>query len=160
VSYDKTLKVGPYNFGFLDSKENWVEHFPYQNGLLIWLWDTSQADNNVSAHPGQGLILPIDAHATPLKWSDGTYMRQRIQSYDSTFTLEPTDGVTLHKLGVATKIKSQKGVSVFDDRKGTYYYAATPYAGVQVPDTNTKIKILTQSRDGSTVTVAVGASTK
>jgi immune inhibitor A len=87
-------------------------------------------------------------------------MRQRIQSYDSTFTLEPTDGVTLHKLGVATKIKSQKGVSVFDDRKGTYYYAATPYAGVQVPDTNTKIKILTQSRDGSTVTVAVGASTK
>jgi hypothetical protein len=29
-----------------------------------------------------------------------------------------------------------------------------------VPDTNTKIKILTQSKDGSTVTVAVGASTK
>jgi immune inhibitor A len=160
VSYDQTLKVGPYNFGFLDTKENWVEHFPYQNGLLIWLWDTSQGDNNVSAHPGQGLVLPIDAHAKPLKWSDGTVMRNRIQAYDSTFTLEPTDALTLHKLSAATKIKSQKGAPVFDDRKGTYYYAANPYGGVQVPDTNTKIRILWQTKGGSTVTVAVGPSTK
>ena len=33
---------------------DWVEHYPYQNGLLIWQWDTSQADNNVGAHPGAG----------------------------------------------------------------------------------------------------------
>ena len=87
-------------------------------------------------------------------------MRSRIQTFDSPFTLERTDAITLHKLSVATKIKSRKGVSVFDDRKGTYYYDTSPYAGVKVPDTNTKISILKQSKDGSTVTVAVGASKK
>jgi hypothetical protein len=46
TSASLSLKTGPYNFGFLDAEENWVEHFPYQNGLLIWLRDTSQGDNN------------------------------------------------------------------------------------------------------------------
>jgi immune inhibitor A len=35
VSYDKTLKTGPYNFGFSTTRPDWVEHYPYQNGLLI-----------------------------------------------------------------------------------------------------------------------------
>ena len=52
MSYDKTLKTGPYNFGWASTKPDWVEHFPYQNGLLIWQWDTSQPDNNVGVHPG------------------------------------------------------------------------------------------------------------
>ena len=30
-------------------RPDWVEHFPYQNGLLVSYWDTSQADNNESA---------------------------------------------------------------------------------------------------------------
>ncbi len=43
VGYDKSLKTGPYNFGFLDNPnlQNWVEHFPYQDGLLVWYYDTS-----------------------------------------------------------------------------------------------------------------------
>lgn len=35
VSFDQYLKTGPYNFGFLNTKPDWVEHFPYQQGLLI-----------------------------------------------------------------------------------------------------------------------------
>ncbi|MEU6093286.1 immune inhibitor A domain-containing protein [Streptomyces sp. NPDC047079] len=158
VSYDATLKTGPYNFGFLNTKPNWVEHYPYQNGLLVWYWDTSQADNNVSEHPGEGLILPVDAHPKPLKWTDGTYLRPRMQGFDSTFTLEPTDTITLHSNGVATKIKSQRGVPVFDDHKGTYYSSETPYASVKVPDTHTKIRLLRQTRNGSVLTVAVQPS--
>ncbi|MGW1257804.1 immune inhibitor A domain-containing protein [Streptomyces sp. NPDC002513] len=158
VSYDATLKTGPYNFGFLNTKPNWVEHYPYQNGLLVWYWDTSQADNNVSEHPGQGLILPVDAHAAPLKWADGTYLRTRMQGFDSTFTLEPTDAITLHSDSVATKIQSRPGIPVFDDHKGTYYYSATPYASVKVPDTRTKIRLLRQTKDGSVLTVAVQPS--
>ncbi len=34
------LKLGPYNFG-IPTPANWVEHFPYQDGLLIWYYDTS-----------------------------------------------------------------------------------------------------------------------
>lgn len=160
VSYDRTLKVGPYNFGFSNSRPDWVEHYPYQNGLLIWLWDTSQKDNNVSAHPGQGLILPIDAHAKPLKWSDGTVIRNKIQPFDAPFSWYPTDGFTLHNGDVATKIKPQLGVPVFDDHKGTYWYKENKTGSVQVTDTNTRISIVSEPLSGSTMTVKVGPSHK
>ncbi|MEU4886068.1 immune inhibitor A domain-containing protein [Streptomyces xinghaiensis] len=159
VSYDTTLKTGPYNFGFPD-RPNWVEHFPYQNGLMVWLWDTSQHDNNVGVHPGEGLILPVDAHAVPEKWSDGTLMRNRIQAYDSPFSLYRTDGFTLHKDGEPAKVKAKKGVRVFDDHKGTYWYESNPTAGVKVPDTNTRIQILKETRSGSKMILKVGPSTK
>ncbi|MFF7328515.1 immune inhibitor A domain-containing protein [Streptomyces sp. NPDC008150] len=160
VSYDKTLKVGPYNFGFSTTRPDWVEHFPYQNGLLIWKWDTSQPDNNTSVHPGTGLILPIDSHPTALKWTDGTLMRNRFQAYDSPFTLERTDALTLHKADVAVKIKSQPGVSVFNDRKNTYYDPTNPAGGVKITDTNTQIKITNESWDHSTVSLEIGPAKK
>ncbi|MEU6090614.1 immune inhibitor A domain-containing protein [Streptomyces sp. NPDC047085] len=160
VSYDKTLKVGPYNFGFSTTRPDWVEHYPYQNGLLIWKWDTSQADNNTSVHPGVGLVLPVDSHPKALKWSDGTLMRTRIQSYDSPFSLYGTDGITLHNADVVTKIKSSKGVSVFNDHASTYYDPSTPTAGVKITDTNTKIKIVKEAKDGSTILLKVGPAVK
>ena len=160
VSYDKTLKTGPYNFGFSTTRPDWVEHFPYQNGLLIWKWDTSQQDNNTSQHPGAGLVLPVDSHPTALKWSDGTLMRTRIQAYDSPFSLYRTDGVTLHNADVATRIPSSKGVPVFNDHTSTYYDAATPFAGVKITDTNTKIKIVQEAGNGSTIKVEVGPAVK
>ncbi|WP_179202202.1 immune inhibitor A domain-containing protein [Streptomyces caniscabiei] len=160
VSYDKTLKVGPYNFGFSTTRPSWVEHFPYQNGLLIWKWDTSQADNNTSVHPGTGLVLPVDSHPAALKWADGTVMRSRIQSYDSPFSLYRTDGLKLHKADVLTTIPSSKGVSTFNDRTSTYYDEATPLAGVKITDTNTKIKIVKEAKGGSTISVQVGPAVK
>ncbi|MEU7717164.1 immune inhibitor A domain-containing protein [Streptomyces tibetensis] len=157
VSYDKTLKVGPYNFGFT-ARPDWVEHYAYQNGLLIWKWDTSQADNNTSKHQGTGLVLPIDSHPDQLKWADGTLMRNRIQAYDSPFSLYRTDGMTLHKADVAKYIPGSKGVSVFNDRKNDYYDESNPTAGVKITDTNTKIKILKEAKDGSTIELEVGAA--
>ncbi|MFF6998493.1 immune inhibitor A domain-containing protein [Streptomyces sp. NPDC008313] len=160
VSYDKTLKVGPYNFGFSTTRPDWVEHYPYQNGLLIWQWDTSQADNNTSVHPGSGLILPVDAHAKAMKWKDGTLVRNKIQTFDSTFSRYSTDAFTLHKADVALKVRSQKGVSAFDDHRGSYYDPANPTGSVQVADTNTKIKIVKEPHSGSTIEIEVGASKK
>ena len=61
LGYDEALKLGPYNFGFPESP-NFVEHFPFQDGLLISYWDSSFHDNNVGDHPGEGLILPVDSH--------------------------------------------------------------------------------------------------
>ncbi|MFF9166285.1 MULTISPECIES: immune inhibitor A domain-containing protein [unclassified Streptomyces] len=159
VSYDKTLKTGPYNFGFA-SRPDWVEHYPYQNGLLIWKWDTSQADNNTGTHPGAGLILPIDSHPEALRWKDGTLMRGRIQSYDAPFSLYPTDGITLHRADVATKIWPSSGVSVFDDHASTYWDATNPASGVKVTDTNTRIRIVKEAKDGSTINLQVGPAVK
>lgn len=160
VSYDKTLETGPYNFGFSTTRPSWVEHYPYQNGLLIWKWDTSQKDNNVSEHAGTGLILPVDSHPTAMTWSDGTVMRSRIQSYDSPFSLYSTDGLTLHNADVATKIPSKPGVPVFDDHTSTYYDGNAPTAGVKITDTNTKIKIAKEAWDGSTISLEVGPAVK
>ncbi|MFI6873104.1 immune inhibitor A domain-containing protein [Streptomyces sp. NPDC050400] len=162
VSYDKTLKVGPYNFGWRDggAKNNWVEHYSYRPGLVVWQWDTSQRDNNIGLHPGKGLILPIDAHAKPLKWADGKLITNKIQPYDAAFSWFPNPGFSLHKLGVETKVPAQLGVPAFDDHKGTYWYAENPTGSVQTTDTNTRISIVQQPLDGSTITVKVGPSTK
>ncbi|WP_346166962.1 immune inhibitor A domain-containing protein [Streptomyces javensis] len=158
VSYDKTLKTGPYNFGWASTRPDWVEHFPYQNGLLIWQWDTSQPDNNVGVHPGSGLILPVDAHPAAEKWADGKLMRNRIQAYDSPFSRLPSDGFTLHNDGKAAKVKPKPGIPVFDDHKGTYWDKSNPTGSVQIADTNTRIKILKELPGGSTMTVQVGPS--
>ncbi|MEU0970811.1 immune inhibitor A domain-containing protein [Streptomyces sp. NPDC005917] len=160
VSYDKTLRTGPYNFGFSTTRPDWVEHYPYQNGLLIWKWDTSEADNNTGDHPGTGLILPVDSHPAALKWSDGTLMRNRVQAYDSPFSLYPSDGITLHKADVATKITRSSGVSVFNDHRSTYHDASNPAGGVKITDTNTKINIVSEARDGSTITLRIGPAVK
>ena len=78
------------------AKDNWVETHPYMPGLLITYWDDSYEDNNVGEHPGHGLILPVDAHPQFSHWPDGTLMRNRILSYDSTFGLAPTAALALH----------------------------------------------------------------
>ncbi|MEV3860932.1 immune inhibitor A domain-containing protein [Streptomyces sp. NPDC050095] len=163
VSYDKTLKVGPYNFGWRDggAKQNWVEHYQYRPGLVIWQWDTSQRNNNVGEHPGKGLILPIDAHAKPLYWADGkTKISNKITPYDAAFGWYPVPGMTLHRLGVEKKIPAQLGNPVFDDHKGTYWYAENATGSVQTTDTNTRISILSQPLNGSSITVKVGPSVR
>lgn len=158
VSYDETLKVGPYNFGFSSTRPDWVEHYAYQNGLLVWLWDTSQKDNNTSVHPGQGLILPVDAHAKPLKWKDGSLLRNKIQPFDAPFSWYPNEGFTLHNADVPLRIKPSLGSPVFDDRKGTYWYKENPTGSVKVSDTNTRISIVQEPRNGSTMRVTVSPS--
>lgn len=159
VSYDTTLKTGPYNFGWNTTRPDWVEHFSYQPGLVVWKWDTSQADNNTSDHPGEGLILPVDSHPKAEKWSDGTVMRNRIQPYDAAFSWYPSAGFTLHKNGVAAKIKAKAGVPVFDDHRNTYYDPANKTGSVKVTDTNTTISILSQPLSGSPITVHVDRAT-
>ncbi|MFI6107921.1 immune inhibitor A domain-containing protein [Streptomyces sp. NPDC051310] len=158
VSYDRTLRVGPYNFGFGRPKENWVEHYAYGPGLLIWQWDTSQRNNNVTEHPGQGLLLPVDAHPEPMRWTDGTAMSNKITPYDAAFSRFPTPGFTLHKQDVPLYIQPRKGNPVFDDHKGVYWSAENRYAGVRTADTNTRIAIVAQPRSGATLTVEVGPS--
>jgi immune inhibitor A len=141
--YDSTLKTGPYFFGYQDNPllQSYVDHFPYQDGLLINYWDTSQTDNQTAIHPGRGLLLPIDAHYKTLYRIDGVPWDNRIQTYDSTFTLDRTDALTsLHVNSVLSPVRSQPGVKVFDDRY-LYWDATNPQASVKNPSTGTKITI-------------------
>ncbi len=155
-TYDMGLKTGPYNFGFSDTRPDWVEHFPYQDGLLISYWDTSYTDNNTSAHPGGGLILPIDSHPTAIMRPDGSPARSRIQAYDSTFSIARTDGFTLHVNGVGYNVPSRAGVRLFNDNL-QYWNWLTPLAGVINPQTGTLIRIKGISGDGQVMQVQVKA---
>ncbi len=138
--YDSTLKVGPYFFGYTAPKDNYVDHFPYQDGLLINYWDTSQKNNQTGRHPGTGLLLPIDAHFKALRNVNGAVWRNRVQTYDSTFTLEPTDALNLHVANVLSPIPSLPAVPVFDDRI-LYFDPANPRGSVKNPNTGTQIRI-------------------
>jgi immune inhibitor A len=140
--YDYSLKAGPYYFGYANTMPDYVDHFAYQDGMLVNYWDTSQADNNTGLHPGQGLLLTVDAHPTALKrCGTATNWRNRIQAYDSTFTLSRTDGIpNIHHSSVLCPVPSLPGVSVFDDRN-SYYDPANPLGSVITPNTGTQIRI-------------------
>src|SRR5450759_4505268 len=155
--YDSTLKVGPYFFGYLNNPalQNFVDHFPYQDGLLINYWDTSQANNQTAVHPGKGLLLPIDAHFTALRNVNGAVWRNRIQTYDSTFTLDKTAALkNLHVNRVLSPLPSLEAVPVFDNTM-SYYDPANPQGSVMNPNTGTKITITGYSALGNFMQVQV-----
>jgi len=156
LGYDKNLEVGPYNFGFLDNPllGNWVEHLPYQDGMLVNYWDTSQADNNVRQHPGEGQLLPVDAHPKAMIRADGGVWRNRMQTYDSTFTLAPTEALTLHWLSQPSYHPSLPAAPVFDDTK-SYYDPVNPWGSVVVPVTGTQIRIQSISAQGNFMQIQV-----
>ena len=167
LRYDTSLKSA-YNFGFLNTKPDLVEHFPYQDGLLISYWDDSFTDNNVGDHPGGGQILPIDAHPSFHHSYDGHLLRPRVLSFDSTFGHKKTDAITINKDGQPTKIPSQKGVKEFDDRDTWWFdsdeHGATGshpgryqpgWNGVNVPKTGTQIRIKGEKQGGEVLDVEV-----
>jgi immune inhibitor A len=163
--FDSSLRTA-YNFGFVDVKPDLVEHFPYQDGLLISYWDESFDDNNVGDHTGGGRILPIDAHPTFFHSYDGHLLRPRTLAFDSTFGREQTDAITIHKDSHPTRIPSQPAVPVFDDRN-TYWFdndghgATGTHAGrfqpgwygVDVPKTGTQIRVKSATTENMQVEV-------
>jgi immune inhibitor A len=170
--YDLALDLGPYNFvdpAGTEGLPNWVEHFPYQDGMLVWYWDTSQADNNVGDHPGEGLLLPIDAHPEILNWDEsGATARPRIQSYDSTFGLWPTDPMVLNNLstGDTLTVPSLPAARTFNDNLSYWRdgdegdapddgrYQAE-WSSVNNPHTGTKIMVANVSAQGNFMQIVV-----
>ncbi|RYB96170.1 M6 family metalloprotease domain-containing protein [Nocardioides glacieisoli] len=176
--YDTSL-ASAYNFSFPVTKPDLVETYPYQNGMLINYWDSSQADNNVGDHPGEGLILPVDANPQFGHWSDKTLLRPRILSYDSTFSLERTDAITLkrevdiNKDGKITgaelesaSIASKPANPLFDDTR-TYWFNSDEHGAtgshpgryqpgwysVDVPKTGTTLRVTANTGDALVVKV-------
>ncbi|WP_460628306.1 immune inhibitor A domain-containing protein [Intrasporangium mesophilum] len=150
VSFDKYLQSGPYNFGWLNSKPDLVEHFPYQDGLLISYWDLSQSNNNTGDHPGEGLILPVDANPTPVKLADGTFLRARVAGYDAPFSKEKSDSFVYHKNGVGYPVNGAVSRPLFADN-AQFWFADTPYTGVKVP--NNGVNVLVESQSGTSMTI-------
>jgi immune inhibitor A len=155
VSYDRWLESGPYNFGFANSKPDFVEHFKYQQGLLVSYWDSSQSDNNTSTHPGAGLVLPIDSRPAPIYRLDGAPWRSRIQVYDAPFSLQKADSMTLNFNSQPNYIRGRAAQPTFDDRK-SYWDPAIPQVGVKVP--NAGVRISVREQDGTSMRIRVSST--
>ncbi|MBC8093339.1 MAG: immune inhibitor A, partial [Pseudonocardia sp.] len=154
VSYDQYLQTGPYNFGFANTRPDFLERFPYQDGLLISYWDTSYSDNNTSEHPGEGEVLVIDANPEPRYRLDGGMWRPRVAGYDAPFGLQKSDSFSLNFNGQSSYLRGQPAKPTFDDTK-KYWYEEQPGAGVKVPATGTVIRVVKQ--EGTSMTVQVSS---
>ncbi|MEV4620953.1 immune inhibitor A domain-containing protein [Asanoa sp. NPDC049573] len=150
VSYDKYLQYGPYFFNRVT--EDKVDHFPYQTGLLVSYWDTSQGDNNVSEHPGAGLNLYVDARPKTLYRLDGLPWRTRVQIYDAPFSLRKADSFSLHVNDQVMYVRGPEANPVFDDTQN-YFDTALPNHGVKLPAVGVKIKVVQEN--GTSVKIKV-----
>jgi immune inhibitor A len=141
VSYDKYLKSGPYYFGYLNTRPDYVDHYAYQQGLLVSYWDTSYADNDTIEHPGSGRNMYVDAHPRPFYRMDGQPWRARVQVYDAPFGLKKADSFTLHHDSRAMHIRGQAAKPLFDDTK-KYWFSELPNHGVKLPAVGVKMRVL------------------
>ena len=156
TGYDATLQTGPYNFGFANTRPDWVERFPYQNGMLVWYIDGQYSDNNTRIHPGGGEVLPVDARPAPVRFYDGTKLGNRRQPFDATFGLEKTDAVTFHKNGIATEVPSRPAIPTFDDSNPNAYWDSTnPWSSTKVAGSGTVMKVNKSENGGSELQVQV-----
>ncbi len=154
--YDATLKTGPYNFGFSNTRPDWVERFPYQNGLLVWYSNGECTDNNTINHPGCGQSLPVDARPAPIMFDGNHRLGNRRQGFDATFGQEATDAVTFHRLGIPTVVASQPAIPTFDDTNPDRYFSTlNPWASTKVAGTGTQISVVATSKQGDQMLVDV-----
>jgi immune inhibitor A len=164
VGYDTTLQVGPYQFSEGVTRPDWVEHFPFQDGMLVWYVDDSQPDNNTSTHPGAAAAMVVDSRPTSLTYADGTRPSNRRQPFDATFGLQATDQVCLHKqvadsspAGYTTYeacAPSSPGIATFDDSDPlAYWSAANPQGSVKVAGVGVTATVTAET--GGVLTVSV-----
>lgn len=149
--FDAALRTSAYTF----VSDTLVHSFPYQDGLLIWYWDTSQPDNNVSFHPGHGLILPIDSRPKLLRFGENGIFSPAVQSYDATFGPGLTDAITLYGDGEAIQVRSRTGKVGFDDNKQFWDPDLFVFSSVLHPHTGTQIRVLSMNQGTGVMRVAV-----
>jgi immune inhibitor A len=145
VSYDKYLKAGPYVYAFTNTRPRMVDHFPFQPGLLVSYWDTSQRNNNTNEHHGSGLNLFVDSRPAPMFTTAGATWRTAVQAYDMPFSLKPADSLNLHVNSVLDPIVGLPAVPTFDDTQKFFYEGPAAAWGVKLPAVGVKMTILKQS---------------
>ncbi|MFD2763724.1 immune inhibitor A domain-containing protein [Micromonospora eburnea] len=143
--YDDTLRTGGYNFGWLNTRPNFVERFSNHPGMLVWYVNYAYGDNNTSQHPGYGLNLPVDVRSQKINVPGQGTITNRRGGYDATFSLYAKPAQTFHKNGVAVTVPALAPQPVFDDSGiGTYWNSGNAWNSVKVAGTGTRIQILEQ----------------
>lgn len=165
-NYDVSMMYSGFDFmKFRDDRERLIEKFPYQEGLLIWYWDTSFSDNNFKDHCDDGrcggMILPIDAHPEINRNSANEPVSASVAVYDATFSLEPTEQICQHYEAPENYcIGPFPGVSVFTDVDNAHYLQNEwPYQGANLEPTGTRVEIITMSAQRNFMKIKVTGPT-
>ena len=154
--YDTTLQTGPYNFGFQNTRPDFVERFSNHQGMLVWYVNYAYGDNNTSQHPGFGLNLPVDVRPAPIRVAGQGTITNRRSGYDATFSTSAKPAQTFHLNGVPITVPKLDPVPVFDDSKVNRYWSAqNPQNSVKVAGTGTKIELLEENRLTDTAIVKI-----
>ncbi|GAA2036135.1 immune inhibitor A [Agromyces tropicus] len=169
VDYDATLEHGPYQFDTGYTAPDHVEHFPFQDGMLVWAIDEAYGDNNTIEHQGHGLALPVDSHPAKFTYPDGSAPSNRRQPFDATFGLQTIDAVTLHKEVLVGKGKNQtvdyvgavgsdgtttQTATFTDADPNAFFHSSNPLGGVILAGHGVEVTVTSQTT-GGTMTVHV-----
>jgi immune inhibitor A len=145
--YDKTLKTGPYNFGWLNTRPNFVEHFSNHEGMLVWYVNYAYSNNNTRQHPGYGLNLPVDVRPGPITVPGQGNITNRRSTYDATFSAFAKPAQTFHLNGVPVTVPKLNPVRVFNDSQPDRYWSPeNPWNSVKVAGSGTTIEIVLENR--------------
>ncbi|MEV0152965.1 immune inhibitor A domain-containing protein [Micromonospora sp. NPDC050686] len=143
--YDDTLRTGGYNFGWANTKPDFVERFSNQPGMLVWYVNYAYGDNNTSQHPGYGFNLPVDVRPDKINIGGQGTITNRRGGYDATFSKFTKPAQTFHKNGVAVTVPPLEPQPIFSDSGvGKYWNAGNPQNSVKMAGTGTRIEILQQ----------------
>ncbi|MFC6046168.1 immune inhibitor A domain-containing protein [Nocardioides hankookensis] len=164
--YDTTLKSGPYSAND-QADPNRVDHFAYQDGLLVWYADGYFSDNDTSAHPGGGANLPVDARPTNQVWRTpagavGPLAAGRLQTFDATFDVDRTTGIDMTaSSGLRLRVPAASSVPVFDDSDRTAYLddsggPAGLQVGTRVGGTGTMVQVVSSDESTGRMVLLVG----
>lgn len=166
VNFDNGLtnaySFDPYTSG--NPNEPW--YFSYNPGLLLWYRDMSFTDNWTGVHPGHGFLLVVDAHPQALmrapylnaSWKVGGGVlpwNSRVQTYDSTFSLNKAYDALLSYWGVTRNYTGLNAVPNFDDGR-SYWDAKAPAASVITPKFGLLFRVLGKANDGSAALIGLG----
>ncbi|MBR9729300.1 immune inhibitor A domain-containing protein [Shewanella intestini] len=116
-----------------------LQHQGYEPGVLMWLEDLEQNDNNSSQHAGSGLIGVIDADQNLIGQHSTT-----VQIRDAAFSLFPQ--------GNYFSDNHLDGNSLFDDSLD-YSAPLKPQSGIVLPELGLTMEVIEQAVDSTTATV-------
>ncbi|MFG3697861.1 immune inhibitor A domain-containing protein [Micromonospora sp. NPDC047620] len=143
--YDDTLRTGGYNYGFNNTRPNWVERFSVQPGMLVWYVNYAYGDNNTSEHPGYGLNLPVDVRPNKINVGGQGTITNRRNGFDATFSLYAKPAQTFHLNGVPVTLPALDPNPVFfDSGANKYWTSGNPWNSVKLAGSGTRIEILQQ----------------
>ena len=119
--------------------------YSYNPGLLVWYVNERWApgENYAGFRPGEGFLLPIDAHPTPVL-NGATPFRPRVQMNDAPFNVDATISQAL----VGIPLGSLSAVPTFYDGD-TYWNPTDPDNSVKHPHFGVRLNVEEHAADMS-----------